>query len=88
MADNCNMNAGLALFGCLPHMGKNKRDNSLLRTPRKVIETFPIREFPILAVRNRVYAFRHLLFEVETPVRSGRPRFSLRNAEVLFTEKL
>ena len=87
MADNCNMNAGLALFDCLPHMGKNKRDNSLLRAHCKVIFTLPIRVFVIIAVKDRVYSFLDLLFEIEIPVRNVRRRFSLCNTEVLFTEK-
>ena len=88
MADNCNMNVGLALFGCLPHMGKNNRGYGLLCALGKVIDTLPISEFLIIAVGHRVDAFRHLLLEVETPVSNVRPRFSLCNAKMLFTEKL
>ena len=87
MTDNCNMNASLAFFGRLPHMGKHECRNSSMCALSKFVDTLSPGEFFITTVKHRVYTFRHFLLEIDIPTRTVRPRFSLRDAKVLFAEQ-
>ncbi len=87
MTDNCNMNASLAFFGRLPHMGKHEGGDSSMCALSKFVDTLSPGELVITAVKHRVYTFRQFLFEIDIPIRTVRPRFSLRDAKVLFAEK-
>jgi hypothetical protein len=53
----------------------------------KFVATLSPGELVIPAVKHRVYTFRHFLFEIDIQTRTVRPRFSLRDAKVLFAEK-
>ena len=87
MTDNCNMNTSLSFFGRLPHVRKHKGGNSSMCALSKVVDTLSPRELVITAVKHRVYTFRHFLLEINIPIRTVRPRFSLRDPKVLFAEK-